>query len=255
MPTATDALQAAADELHAATLAMYGVRDEVRAGIAQTKGAATTVITNFLRGSVKNWFFDAIAGVDTNDGLDVTRPKRTLDALLDAIEADGTSVFGNVVFMLTDGVIRYHHSLSSPITIIGAEWGGGAFGGLYHTVLRNLSFQTEVAGVGRTTPCVRTLGSSMRLVSLAIAMPDVPATFNQTSLFVMINGGTVSIDGITLTCATSTSAVSLLGVAAPTVVSFQGTLGTNAAGHVFLAIPAGTNPNANFAYRTNLMTA
>ena len=260
MPTATDALQAAADELHAATLAMYGVRDEVRTKLTQTSAAATSVINNFLRGNVKNWFFDAVGGLDSNDGLDVARPKRTMDALLDAVEADGTSIFGAVVFMLSDGVIRSYHNLSNPVALMGVEWGGGTLGSAYHLVVRNLTFQTEamnspVAGIGRTPPGLRLLGSSLRLVSLTVAMPDVPSTFDAKPLFTMINGGTLSIESVTLTCATAGSAVSLLGVAAPVTVNFLGTLGSNATGHVFQGIAAGANPNTNFVYRTNLTAA
>ena len=261
MPTAVDAAQAAADELHAATVAMYEVRNEFRAGLAQMRASATTVITNFLNGGGKNYLVDPAIGSDTNTGLGPDTAFKSVDRAFQAIQDDGTTVFGANVFALGDVQIRLSRSIQSPVSIYGAEWVPDEVGNPYRLKQRVLRFLAEatnspVAGFGRTVAGIRMGAPLLRLQSLNVVLPDVIAAVNAKSIFPMYSGGSVICDNCTVTCETAGSVVSLFDAVAPASFFINGTIGTNAPGKLFRGVASGANPNtSNFLFRTNLTSA
>lgn len=261
MPTATDALQAAADRLDAVQAAWYATIADVRRLLAQNGAVATTVITNFLNGGGKSYLVDPVLGNDTNTGLGPDTAFKSVDRAFQAIQDDGTTVFGANVFALGDVQVRQSRAIQSPVSIYGAEWVPDEVGNPYRLKQRQIRFLAEatnspVSGFGRAVAGVRMGASLLRLQSLNIVLPDVIGAVNYRSIFPMYSGGSVICDNCTVTCETSTSLVNLFDAVAPASFFINGTIGTNAPGRLFRGVAAGANPNtSNFLFRTNLTSA
>ena len=261
MSTIADAMDGATAELRACRVAMDALRGSVSDQLAGKVTQAQTVINNFLnRAPVVEVFIDANNGVDdtTRAGAGtISFPYKSLDYVLDT--RDQSVVL--VVRMLTDDTLKSRHTGFSAIHLSGVA--AIAANGLpWSYARRRLSCLPEATnspqpGLGRCIPGITMYGGLIEVFSVDIALPTPPSGVSSMDFF-SFNGGSYAGTFSVVSVDTAGSGVALIATSGLTqlVASFQNYgLGTNAAGHMFRGVAAGGDPNATFAFRSNITSA
>ncbi len=254
MTTIADAMDAATAELRLARVSF----DAATAAL-QNKGAqAQTIITNYVNRPVTTSFFvDPIEGSDNNDGLTLETPLRSIDTALERLPRDGYSG----IYLLGDATIKNYRNLYSPLTIAGIQRGNGQAGSMFSFALRRLNFQSEasnspVLGLGRAVAGFNIVGAYIRYMYIDVMAGD-PVSAIDVKYHHQLQGTDLQMSACNFNAPRPESLASLVSPAdgAHSGFYFTGSLGANAPGHIVAGKSAGSNPNTQYNFTTNLGTA
>lgn len=255
MPTITDTLAQLGQDLRAAIASVLGLEGRIQQKFDANTSNVTTIINNFLgRPPIQTIFVDPLNGKDTNDGGAPSTAKRDLDAVLDGLGTSATSIM-----LLNDAVIRRRRNLYATLGITGAR-SNGVNGIGYELVTRTISFLAEADNspdpvLGRFSSGFFLVGSGYASSGINYSLPDKTVNSGYGAHLFASSGTNVNIGGGTLLVA-SVNAGALIYSQGNSMNVFSTLIfGANAAGHLFLDVPAGGNPNSSFSYKSNVTSA
>lgn len=262
MPTVVEALADATAELHNAALLYQTRADQVAANLASFTSSAQTIINNYVnRSPIAVAWVDENVGVDDlspgRGGLD-TKPFKTVDFALDNTDQS----VARVIYLLTDVTMKNWHRTYDRVVFAGQIKIPGIYGAPYSYVSRKFRFTGEAIqsprlDLGRVVPFFDCGG--MGGVEFQYCDIIIPATVAGINYYSLIAGTTQNFSfwNCNFSVETAGTAAKLITCfAGSIVVTFAGcTFGANVPGKLFDTVAAGANPNANYAYRTNIASA
>ncbi|WP_288581451.1 hypothetical protein [uncultured Methylobacterium sp.] len=257
MATLPELVTQALVDLRAATASILGLEARVQAKFDSNTTTVTTIIQQFIsRPASINVFCDPVRGDDANDGSTPDKAKKSLDGIV----ASMTGPSGVAVLLLEDAIMRRRSSAAGPLVLWGCQRSNNAYG--YIFTQRTVGF----LGIAENSPIQGPSGNSTTAAGIFMdgpkltanfinfVLPDQPANqsfpahLTSSASLMAFNSCNVSVSG-----ANAGSLIGVLNGRASVFGSFV--LGANVPGHLFKDVPAGANPNAQFAYETNITSA
>lgn len=251
MSTVTEALDDATAAMTSAVADVRGVLSEMRALKDATTGQATTIIQTFVaRPPLATIYCDPLNGSDANDGSNVTVPKRDLDAILDGIGNNATTII-----LLSDATIRRRRGLYAPLNIAGSQRSGNGTINFRRTI--TFLGSAENSPVNDTSFCSGFFcyGPGLTTTFIDFRLPDVPNGLTYRSHLTSMIHTSFSLSSPTITVGSAQAGALIGSNLGRATVFADPVLGMGAAGHLFEGIPANTNPNAVWNYSTNITSA
>ncbi|UIY44147.1 hypothetical protein [Methylobacterium radiotolerans] len=231
------------------------VRADGAGGLRLTSSAPSEVnqsIFNYIAGqpAVQSLFVDPVSGDDTRDGSSPAKAKKTLATVLDGMGTSATAVF-----LMGDVVLVKRHSIYAPLVLYGVQAANNAAG--YSFTPRTIGFIGTAANspdvLGNSYPSgFAVSGSSVVTNYISFALPVQVANQTYPAHLYSESGANFTLLNGTLSVAAA-SAGPLLGTHSLSINAYSNlALASGAAGHLFEGIPAGTNPNNFYNYRSNV---